>query len=102
MSEEERKKEKQKQKISKLAILSFLLAILSIPGIWAAYYNKSLEPPILDTFSLLFLFFAPFAIPVSIVTGFISIVKIAKSQKRLIGLGTVSYTHLTLPTTPYV
>ena len=86
MSEEERK-EKTKATVSKLAVLSFLLAILSIPGIWAAYHNKRLEPPILDTLSLLFLFFAPLAVPAAIVTGFISIVKIAKSQKRLIGLG---------------
>ena len=86
MREEERK-EKPQARISKLAVLSFLLAILSIPGILAAYHNKRLEPPILNTFSLLFLFFAPFAVPVSIVTGFISIVKIAKSQKKLTGLG---------------
>ena len=86
MSEEERKKE-SKATVSKLAILSFLLAIFSIPGILAAYYNKRLELPILDTFSLLFLFIAPLAIPVAIVTGFISIIKIARSQKRLIGLG---------------
>ncbi|MDH4240146.1 MAG: hypothetical protein OEW48_11335 [Phycisphaerae bacterium] len=86
MSEEERKEE-QKATVSKLAVLSFLLAILSIPGIWAAYHNEMLESPILNTLSLLFLFFAPFAVPAAIVTGFISIIKIAKSQKRLIGLG---------------
>ncbi|MHC4640298.1 MAG: hypothetical protein ACYS32_01545 [Planctomycetota bacterium] len=85
MSEEERKEE-PKATVCKLAVISFLLAILSIPGIWAAYHNKRLESPILNILLLLFLLCAPFAIPAAIV-GFISIVKIAKSQKRLIGLG---------------